>query len=69
MSHKKFLYIDDNIKLIIEEDVVGFYLIEYPEPDSIKSCHDYLLDSLEDAFKEAEERYCVNENMWERIAE
>lgn len=65
MNYQKYFYRSDFIKLIIEEDVVGYYLIVYYNPNSIESNEDYLVDSLEEAFKEAEERFGVLSQQWE----
>lgn len=69
MIYLKYLYIDDNIKLIIEEDIVGFYLIVFKNPISQKSNEDYLVDSLDDAFKEAKDRFGILRNQWKLIQE
>ena len=61
---KKFQYIDEKIKLIIEEDIVGFYLIFYPNPNTDKSEKDFLLDNLEDAFDCAKKRYGISKQEW-----
>ena len=50
--------------MLIEEDFVGYYLIIYNDPQSLRSDEDYLLDSLEEAFDEAEQRFGVVKNQW-----
>lgn len=60
----KLLYKNESIKLIIEEDVIGFYLIVYEDPNSEKATQDYLLDSLDDAFQEAEEEFGITKDSW-----
>lgn len=65
MSYLKYLYKDEFIKLIIEEDAVGFYLIVYKNPNTEKSDADYLVDSLEEAFKEANERFQISKEQWQ----
>jgi len=45
----------------IEEDLVGWYLIKY---EAHQSSQDYLLDSLEDAFDEAEDRFEIPKKLW-----
>lgn len=60
----KYLYVNDNLKLVIEEDIVGFYLIVYSNPFSEKSSADYLLDSLDDAFNEAKRRFKISREEW-----
>ena len=64
MHSLKYLYINDDLKLIIEEDVVGFYLYVYKDPQSEKSTEDYLFDSLEIAFQEAKERFGITNEQW-----
>ena len=64
MEELKYFYRDENLKLIIEEDAVGYYLIVYKNPDSIKSSEDYLVDSLEEAFQEADEKFGVSKSQW-----
>ena len=55
------------LRLLIEEDTsVGFYLIVYPEGEA-KSIADYLQDSLEEVFADAEERYGVSRNDWIKL--
>jgi hypothetical protein len=44
--------------LINHDENVGFYLVVYPL-DSNKSIADYLCDSLDEAFLEAESRYKI----------
>ncbi|CUI18104.1 hypothetical protein PNK_p0050 (plasmid) [Candidatus Protochlamydia naegleriophila] len=60
----KFLYKNEFIKLIIEEDVIGFYLIVYKDPYSETSNQDYLTDSLEDAFQKSEEGFGITKENW-----
>jgi hypothetical protein len=67
MKYLKYLYKNDYLKLVIEEDIVGFYLIVYNNPQSEKSSEDYLVDSLEDAFQEAKERFGVSSEQWEKL--
>ena len=63
----KYLYVSDHLKLIIEEDTAGFYLIVYSDPHSNKSTHDYLLDNLEDAFQEAKMKFNISSREWKAI--
>lgn len=64
MSYLKYLYKSDTLKLIIEEDVIGFYLIVYKDLQSKKSSEDYLVDSLEEVFQEAKEKFGVSSKQW-----
>ena len=59
----KYLYKNDFIKLVIEEDIVGFYLIVY-KLESEKSNEDYLIDSLDDAFLEAQDKFGISKEQW-----
>jgi len=60
MNYQKYFYENNEIKLIIEEDVVGFYLIIYKQDAPHQSINDYLLDSLEQAFKVAKDKFGVS---------
>jgi len=64
MTFSKYIYSKNNLKMLIEEDFVGYYLIIYNDPQSLRSDEDYLLDSLEEAFDEAEQRFGVVKNQW-----
>lgn len=50
--------------LLIEEDSIGYYLYVFDPFDPRDCTQDYLLDSLADAFKEAEKRFGVKEAEW-----
>ena len=52
------------LKLIIEKDVLGFYLIVYNDPNAEISNEDYLFDSLEEAFLESKEKFGVAIDQW-----
>lgn len=65
MSYLKYLHKSKSLKLIIEEEPVGFYLIVYNDPLSEKSNEDYLVDSLEDAFQEAKLKFGISSEQWE----
>jgi hypothetical protein len=65
MIYLKYIYKSNSLKLIIEEDIIGFYLIIYKDPLSEKSNEDYLVDSLEEAFQEAKEKFGVSIEQWE----
>jgi hypothetical protein len=67
MDYKKYIFRGEDKNLIIEEDKIGWYLIVYHKDDFEKSEEDYLIDSLEDAYKEAEERFGVLKNQWEEF--
>lgn len=64
MENLKYLYKSDSLKLVIEEDTVGFYLIVYNDPRSEQSSEDYLVDSLEEAFQEAKEKFGISSKQW-----
>ncbi len=55
-----YIFESSSIKLVIKEDLVGFYLIIYKNPTLSKSSADYLLDSLAEAFEMAQEKYGVS---------
>lgn len=61
---KKYLCQKDNARYEIDEDLVGWYLIAYPDLHTTQSSEDYLLDSLDDAFVEAEYRYNISRTLW-----
>lgn len=65
MSYLKYVYKSELIKLVIEEDVVGFYLIVYRNPRSEKSNEDYLVDTLEEAFQQAKENFGISIEQWD----
>lgn len=50
-------------KLVIEEDVVGWYLYVYDFSGS-QCLKDFLLDSLNEAQEEARELYGINTEDW-----
>ena len=66
MLYKKYIYKDDKIKLVLEEDnkEVGWYLIIYNDPNSEKSMADYLYDSEDIAFKIAEKKFGIKKEQW-----
>lgn len=64
MCYLKYFYKDAHLKLIIEEDTVGFYLVVYRNSELDQSTEDYLLDSLEDAFQEAKEKFGIMKDQW-----
>ena len=66
MNNLKLLYKDSSLKLIIEEDIIGFYLIVYRDPLSEISNEDYLLDNLEDALRQAKELFGVSVEQWQK---
>jgi len=66
MNYKKYIYKDEQIKLIIEEDNkdVGWYLIVYANPHSNRSTQDYIYDSEELVFQGAEKKFGIRRNQW-----
>ena len=62
---KKFFAKKNDLLFVIEEDTVGWYLIVYKSSDQNTSSEDYLLDTLEDAVLEANERYGISTSAWE----
>jgi hypothetical protein len=60
----RFLYKGNTLKLIIQEDSIGYYLIVYDDPYSEKSSEDYLVNSLDEAFAEAQEKFGVSRKQW-----
>ena len=67
MGNSKYQYLSNEIKLIIEEDPAGFYLIVYTNPSSPVSTHDYLLDSLKDAFDMAKKQNGIEISQWKSL--
>jgi len=67
MQFEKFEYIDNNIRLVIEEDLVGYYLYVYRNPKVEAADQDYLLDDLEMAKDEAYERFGIDKQKWKKI--
>lgn len=67
MGYLKYLYKSNSLKLVIEEDIIGFYLIVYNDPNSEKSSEDYLVDSLGEAFQKAKEKFDVSSQQWKFI--
>ena len=63
-----FIYKNRKIKLIIEEDSVGFYLVVYKDLTSTKSNEDQLFDSLDEAFEEAKNRFGISKNEWQQLS-
>lgn len=64
MGYLKYIYKSDLLKLVIEEDIVGYYLIVYDDPKSEKSSEDYLVDSIEEAFQEAKDKFGISRSQW-----
>jgi hypothetical protein len=60
----KYCYKDTNMKVYIEEDSVGYYVVMYSDPSSQRSNADYLVDSLEEAFTFAEEKFGILKTQW-----
>lgn len=57
----QFWYAEGDFLYEIKEDLVGWYLIKYEQR---RSSQDYPLDSLEDAFNEAEDRFQIPKKLW-----
>ncbi|HSW86748.1 MAG TPA: hypothetical protein VLG49_04515 [Rhabdochlamydiaceae bacterium] len=67
MNSKKLKKYQYKLSYVIEEDLVGWYLIIYKDPNINKSVEDYLFDTLEDALFEAEDRFGIPKNDWKEI--
>lgn len=65
---QKYSFISSDLKLIIEEDIIGYYLIVYKDIFSEVSTEDYLLDSLEEAFRVAQEKFGVQAKNWKLLS-
>ena len=52
---------------VIEEDLVGWYLIVYNDKNKNGSAKDYLFDTLEDAMFEAEDKFSIPKNRWKEV--
>jgi hypothetical protein len=59
---------EPKLKLIIEEDRVGFYLYVFPI-DSEESIADFLQDSLEETLEFAKINYGIEKNEWKKKEE
>lgn len=69
MNNKKFRkleYSNNGVCYLIEEDLVGWYLIVYNKYSN-ESSKDYLFDTLEGAMFEAEDKYKIQENSWREV--
>ena len=62
----KYTYQRGNSLYVIEEDVIGWYLIVYCENEN-KSSRDYLFDTLEEALFEAEDKFNVPKSGWQKL--
>ena len=69
MKYRKFIYKNDDIKLLLEEDneEVGCYFMIYDDPESETSSADYLFDTIDVAYKVAEKKYNVKKEQWTEI--
>jgi hypothetical protein len=65
---KKFEYRKNNRYYVIEEDLVGWYLIGYNN-NTNESFEDHLFDSLEEAMFDGEDRYSIPKNGWKELQE
>ncbi|MBS0620997.1 MAG: hypothetical protein JSS61_06025 [Verrucomicrobia bacterium] len=66
-SFKKYEYKSDGFIYLIEEDLVGWYLIAYDVDGG--SYQDYLVDSLQEALFEAESRFNIPSSKWVEIVD
>jgi len=57
MKFEKYEYVDTQLRLVIEQDFVGYYLYVYSQPNIDAADKDYLLDDLEMAKDEAFVRF------------
>jgi len=64
----KYVFQNDKIQLVIKEDVVGWYLFVYKKENTEVPIADYLQDTLEDIFEEAEEMFGVHVNDWTKVS-
>ena len=67
MAHSVFSYEDEKIKLVIDKDIVGYYLIVYQDPKSTISSADYLLDTLDEAFEAAQKKFGISKEQWKSL--
>ena len=59
----KYIYEDQEKKIIIEEDKVGYYIYAYEDFSRPEFCtKDYLVDSLEIAFEEVQEIFGIKKD-------
>ena len=70
MNYKKYIYEDENMKLILEEDVkeVGWYLIVFDDPENNASTADYVYDSENLAFEGAKKRFGIDRDQWKLVS-
>ncbi|MBS0615695.1 MAG: hypothetical protein JSR58_03990 [Verrucomicrobia bacterium] len=61
---RKYVFENQSIKLVIEEDIEGCYLYIYEEPKAFRPSQDYFLISLENAFKKAQKKYGITKDQW-----
>ena len=64
---KKYLCQKGDSSYVIEEDLVGWYLIVYKNDSSDRSSEDHLFDTFEDALFEAEDRFGIQKSNWKEI--
>lgn len=60
----QYLILNKDIKISIEQDDVGWYLIIYENAHSNCSTEDYLFDSFSEALEFAGERFDVSKSEW-----
>ena len=64
MSDVVFSYEDDKIRLIIEKDSVGYYLLAFTDPKATLSTYDYFFETLDETFEVAEYKFGVSKHQW-----
>lgn len=67
IKFRKYFFQKGNTSYIIEEDLVGWYLLVYDKEKAERPLKDYLLDSLEEAFFEAQDRFDIPRDSWKEI--
>jgi hypothetical protein len=67
MNFEKFQCTLNDKYYLIEEDFVGWYLTVYNTKEMKSSSEDYLLDTIEDAMAEAEDRFAIPRSAWEKV--
>ncbi len=61
---KKYLFQKGDSFYVVEEDLVGWYLIVFKKHNAAKSSEDFLLDTFEDALIEAKDRFDISRHGW-----
>jgi hypothetical protein len=69
-SFKKYLYKKDHNSFLLQEDIIGWYLVVYRRQDQLtQSSEDYLFDTLEDALKQAEDQFHIPQSAWKELSD